>query len=48
MASNTKKTKAIRKNKRKPNKENLKKYISRIRENAKILKELEKGEKESL
>ncbi len=48
MPSNTKKTKARRKNKRRPNKENLKKYISRIRENAKILRELEKEEKERL
>lgn len=48
MASNTKKTKIIRKKKRKPNKENLKKYLRRIRENANILQRLEKQEKESL
>ncbi len=48
MASNTKKTKMIRKNKRKPNKENLKKYLSRIKQNAEILRKLEREEKESL
>jgi len=41
MASNTKKTRRIRKNKRRPNKENLKKYMLRIKQNAEILRKLE-------
>ena len=40
MASNSKKTKAIRANKAKPNKRNLKKDQARIQQNAAILKEL--------
>ncbi len=47
MVSNTRQTRIIRKNKRRPNKENLKKYMKRIQENAKILRELEKMEKDS-
>ena len=40
MASNSKKTKAIRANKAKPNKKNLKKNLDRIQQNATILREL--------
>jgi hypothetical protein len=40
MASNSKKTKAIRANKAKPNKKNLKKNLARIQQNATILREL--------
>ena len=43
MASKTKKTKAARKRKRKPNKANLKKDQKRIEKNREILREL--GEK---
>ena len=40
MASNSKKTKAIRARKAKPNKANSKKNSKRIQENARILREL--------
>jgi len=40
MASNSKKTKAIRANKAKPNKKNLKKDQARMQQNAAILREL--------
>ena len=40
MASNSKKTKAIRANKAKPNKRNLKADQKRIAKNARILQEL--------
>jgi len=40
MASNTKRTKAVRKWKETPNKENLKKDQTRIEENRRVLKEL--------
>ena len=42
MASKTKKTKAARKRKKKPNKANLKKDQKRIERNLEILRELEK------
>lgn len=44
MASNTKKTKAIRARKKRPNKKNLKANLKRIEKNAKILKELAANE----
>ncbi len=44
MASNTKKTKMIRKRKDKPNKMNLKKDAKRISRNIEILRELEQEE----
>jgi hypothetical protein len=40
MASNSKKTKAIRTRKARPNKKNIKKNLERIQENAAILREL--------
>ncbi len=47
MASPTRKTRRIRKNKRSPNKENLKKYMRRIQENARILRMLEQEDQGS-
>jgi len=47
MASKTKVTRNRRRNKRKPNKENLKKYLKRIQENYQILRDLESTEEES-
>ena len=40
MGSNSKQTKAIRRNKAKPNKKNLKKNLERVQKNAAILREL--------
>jgi hypothetical protein len=40
MASNSKKTKAIRARKAKPNKKNLKKNLVRVQQNAAMLREL--------
>lgn len=40
MASNSKKTKAIRARKAKPNKKNLKKNLARFQKNAAILRDL--------
>lgn len=40
MASNSKKTKAVRERKKRPNKANLKANLSRIQTNARILREL--------
>ncbi|MBW2354661.1 MAG: hypothetical protein JRF51_15750 [Deltaproteobacteria bacterium] len=40
MGSNSKQTKAIRKVKAKPNRENLKKDLKRVQKNAAILREL--------
>jgi len=40
MASNSKKTKAIRARKAKPNKKNIKKNLARIQNNATLLREL--------
>jgi hypothetical protein len=40
MASNSKKTKAIRSRKRRPNKENMKKDHKRIQRNNELLREL--------
>jgi hypothetical protein len=45
MASKTKKTKAARKRKSKPNKGNLKKNQKRIDRNLEILRELEEKDK---
>jgi hypothetical protein len=45
MASKTKKTKAARKRKSKPNKGNLKKNQKRIERNLEILRELEEKDK---
>jgi hypothetical protein len=39
MASNTKKLKIIRKNKKRPNKQNLKQDMKRMQENAEKLRE---------
>jgi len=48
MASKTRKTRTIRKNKRRPNKANLRKYMKRIQRNAQIIRQLEEQlEKES-
>jgi len=46
MASKTKKTKAARKRKSKPNKGNLKKNQKRIERNLEILRELEEKDKD--
>ncbi|MDQ1335767.1 MAG: hypothetical protein QG552_2717 [Thermodesulfobacteriota bacterium] len=40
MASNSKKTKAIRARKAKSNKKNIKKNLARVQQNASILREL--------
>ena len=45
MASNSKKTKAIRQNKSKSNKVNLKANLKRIKKNAEILRKLTSDEK---
>ncbi len=44
MASNRKKTKAIRQNKSKPNKDNLKANLKRLQKNAEILREMASDE----
>ena len=44
MASNRKKTKRIRENKAKPNKQNLKANMARIKKNGEILKDLAANE----
>ncbi len=46
MTSNSKKTKAIRKWKDRPNKANLKADIKRIQKNAEILRELAEKDKD--
>lgn len=44
MASNSKKTKRIRNRKAKPNKQNLKSDMSRVKKNAQILRDLASNE----